>query len=383
MSIGRRAAALLALVSVLPAGLVPVSALDGQQAPRAFARANRPSGWIGITFDLELSKTWQAGTPEPEAAMVIAQVYDGSPAQRVGLQVGDSIVRINQRPVSWDAVSRLQAALQPGTEVSFQYRRGGRMRSVDLRASARPADDELAVLPQEVRDRVESAQALLLQHLDSAARVGLFAGAPSRTLVMFGAPGDSMVLTFPTPGVAPVPSEDAFDGGWTIAFGPAPTFGTAPASFEGVVARRPAQVVGIAPRSLEPAQRPVITPLESMRREMEATAQALATREEHRRPLAPYIQGQDVVAGARLTPLNAGLADYFAVSRGLLVIQVVEGTNAADAGVLPGDVIIASGQRSVTTIEELRELFRAARGARFVPLTLVRKTRRIEVAVPR
>jgi hypothetical protein len=202
---------------------------------------------------------------------------------------------------------------------------------------------------------------------------------------MFRAPGDSMVLTFPAPtGVGPVPGGEGFDGNFTIAFGPAPTFGPAPASFEGVIARQPSQVaVAMQARlsGVEPAQRPVVTPLEAMRREMEAAAQAIATREEHRRPLAPYILGQDVIAGAKLTPLNAGLSDYFAVSRGLLVVAVVDGTPASDAGVMPGDVIVASGQRGVSSVEELGALFRAARRSQSVPLTLIRKNRRIEVAV--
>jgi len=90
-----------------------------------------------------------------------------------------------------------------------------------------------------------------------------------------------------------------------------------------------------------------------------------------------------VIAGAKLAPLNAGLADYFGVSRGLLVVSVVDDTPAADAGVLAGDVVVSSGQRGLTTVEELRTVFISARGAESVPLTLIRKGRRLQVEVPR
>jgi S1-C subfamily serine protease len=101
------------------------------------------------------------------------------------------------------------------------------------------------------------------------------------------------------------------------------------------------------------------------------------------RPLAPYIMGQDWIAGARLTSLNAGLAGYFGVERGLLVVEVAPGTPAADAGVSSGDVILQAGNRAVTTLEELRAALAASRGQPSLTLTVVRKGRPFQLLLRR
>ena len=66
-------------------------------------------------------------------APVIGDVLPGSPAKRAGLRVGDSIVTIGNRPVqSW---SQLQERVMPaaGTDLPFEVRRGGKLRSFTVR----------------------------------------------------------------------------------------------------------------------------------------------------------------------------------------------------------------------------------------------------------
>jgi predicted metalloprotease with PDZ domain len=379
MRLWKRAALALALVTAVSG--VPLGHASGQ-TQESSRRAARPQGWIGITIDLDLQQAWQAGAPAPTPSMVIAEVFDGSPADRAGLEVGDTILRINQRPVSEDEIARLQSSLEPGNNVRFQFRRGGRNRSVSVRAAARPSDDvlQMALSPQ-IRLQVQSAQAVLLDQLDSARRFGRLASGGEeggRTLFTFRTPDDSVVLSFPgAPGMAPFPGGDAFDRTWTVSVRPRSS------SFEGVLSgQAPAGSAVQQVRRPGPEVAARQAALEAMRVEAGAT-RALARVEEHRRPLAPYILGKDVIAGAKLAPMNPELADYFGVSRGLLVVDVVDGTLAADAGVLSGDVIVSSGQRGVSTVEELRAVFASARGARSVPLTLIRKGRRLQVYVPR
>jgi S1-C subfamily serine protease len=381
--LGKRAAVLAGLATVLPVALPLHASLEAQEPPRRAERAARPQGWIGITFDLDLNAPWQAGvTVAP--AMVISRVYEGSPAARVGLQVGDSIIRINQRLVSQEVVERLQAQLQPGSGVSFQIRRAGRLQNVALRADSRPSDEELEIPAPQMLYRVQSAQAVMLQHMDSAARLSMFAvdneGRPTRTMLMLRTPGDSLVVTFPASS-GPLPGSDAFDRTWTIAVGPNP------APFEGVIAsarpQPPAPNAPVPPRArLQEASARTVA-MQVLQGEVAEAQRALATLAEHRRPLAPYTLGQDVIAGAKLAPLNPGLADYFGIARGLLVVAVLEDTPAADAGVLSGDVIVASGSRGVSTVEELRAVWTSSRGGNTVPLTLVRKGQRVTVSVPR
>jgi membrane-associated protease RseP (regulator of RpoE activity) len=123
------------------------------------------------------------------------------------------------------------------------------------------------------------------------------------------------------------------------------------------------------------------------RREVEALVRSApvamgASDVERVRPLAPYIMGQDWIAGARLTSLNAGLSGYFGVERGLLVVEVAPGTLADDAGVSSGDVILQAGGRAVTSLEELRAALASSRGPALT-LTVVRKGRPIQLSLRR
>jgi len=72
------------------------------------------------------------------------------------------------------------------------------------------------------------------------------------------------------------------------------------------------------------------------------------------RALLPYLFGRDHVAGARLTPLNPGLARYFSTETGVLVTSVVDGTPAAEAGLRPGDILLVVSGRRVESLEDVR-----------------------------
>ena len=61
------------------------------------------------------------------------------------------------------------------------------------------------------------------------------------------------------------------------------------------------------------------------------------------------------IAGAELQPLNPGLAEFFGgTERGLVVLQVLSGTPAHRLGLRPGDVIVEAGGRRVSGPEGLR-----------------------------
>jgi membrane-associated protease RseP (regulator of RpoE activity) len=91
--------------------------------------------------------------------------------------------------------------------------------------------------------------------------------------------------------------------------------------------------------------------------------------------------GPRAVAGAELTPLNPGLAQYFGATDGVLVLDAREGTPAARAGLQAGDVITQANGVAVTSIAELRRTIERTRGD--TTLRVLRSGRSIEVTLRR
>jgi serine protease DegS len=95
-------------------------------------------GWIGIVpEDLPEQRAQQLGLGE--AAVVIGNLYVGSPAQRAGLQPGDLLLDIDgTAPHSaQDALGRI-ASLQPGTSVVLRGMRDGRVFELRAQVGERP-----------------------------------------------------------------------------------------------------------------------------------------------------------------------------------------------------------------------------------------------------
>jgi S1-C subfamily serine protease len=100
-----------------------------------------------------------------------------------------------------------------------------------------------------------------------------------------------------------------------------------------------------------------------------------------RRPLLPYITGANRVAGAEWRRLDAALGAYFGVSRGVLVLDVAEGTPARRAGLQPGDVILRLGDLEVSDVETLRAVLARSPGP--LSVELVRRGHPLRVILPR
>ena len=76
--------------------------------------------------------------------------------------------------------------------------------------------------------------------------------------------------------------------------------------------------------------------------------------------------GQHFVMGAQLMSLKPGLSEYFEADEGVLVVEVLEGTPAAEAGIVPGDVIVRAGRHAVREVDDVRRALAEGRaGLRF------------------
>jgi membrane-associated protease RseP (regulator of RpoE activity) len=90
--------------------------------------------------------------------------------------------------------------------------------------------------------------------------------------------------------------------------------------------------------------------------------------------------GANFVSGAQVTTLNPSMSNYFGVERGVLVMEVLEGTPASEAGLRPGDVITRAGRTEIREVSELRRA--VVEGRQGIRLRVVRKGQERTVRLP-
>ncbi|HEU4400608.1 MAG TPA: S1C family serine protease, partial [Candidatus Polarisedimenticolia bacterium] len=138
------------LVSYASEGSHPTPSPVGLFIPAAHARrALRlmlstpalPWPFIGLLLDDPLLASGSGPPREDDTAVRVRRVMPGSPAAAAGLQVGDRITAIGERPVG-DRFEALDAVLdlEPGRSVSLRFERDGRPATITLKPGRRPAD---------------------------------------------------------------------------------------------------------------------------------------------------------------------------------------------------------------------------------------------------
>ena len=108
---------LFALVAVLGAD---ASNMSAQVVARRPGSPSVERAWLGISYESVRGRPGDA-----RATLVILEVVDGSPAQRAGIQVGDTLVNINGLRASDELLQSLASSLSVGDTVKIRMRRGG------------------------------------------------------------------------------------------------------------------------------------------------------------------------------------------------------------------------------------------------------------------
>lgn len=86
-----------------------------------------------------------------------------------------------------------------------------------------------------------------------------------------------------------------------------------------------------------------------------------------------------VVAGVQLVPMNEELGKAFGVDKGLLVLEVLQGTPGREAGIKVGDVLLDANEVVLTSAVTLsRAISRVASTTRTVTLTVLRANKKRE-----
>ncbi len=100
-------------------------------------------GWLGVVIQ-EVSKDLAEsfGLDKPAGAL-IAQVLEGSPADKGGLQVGDVILSMNGHPIVMSAdLPHLVGGLKPGAKADLEVMRGGKRQTIAITVGALPAESD-------------------------------------------------------------------------------------------------------------------------------------------------------------------------------------------------------------------------------------------------
>lgn len=273
------------------------------------------------------------------AGILVGQVLKSSPADKAGMEPGDTVVRINGEPATAERLGATARRVRPGETVRLDVRRAGHEHSLTLVAAERPsylAPEPMYVgMPREEIFRVDgdSIRHTMRIYLDSArfALDSLHVRLP-RTIVR----SDSLIVM-------------QFDG-------------------------RRADTIRL-PR------------MDSLRMHMSRLEDSIRVnipriqvwRESSDGPPAFDVEliGRRAIAGAAFRELGSQLASYFGVREGLLVDNVASGTPASKAGLQAGDVVTAANGRPIGDIADLRRAVGGRTGA--VKLDLVRKGKKQQV----
>lgn len=125
---------------------IPINvALDVAEQLKANGKVSR--GWLGVVIqevNKDLAESF--GLDKPAGALV-AQVLDGGPAAKGGLQVGDVILSLDGKPIVMSAdLPHLVGAIKPGNEAKLEVVREGDRKTLKVEIGALPEEgDELAL----------------------------------------------------------------------------------------------------------------------------------------------------------------------------------------------------------------------------------------------
>jgi membrane-associated protease RseP (regulator of RpoE activity) len=381
------------------------------QSRASWMEADR--GWIGISFEV-VTDGW--GRPE---YVEITDVSAGSPARAAGLRRGDRLLAINEldRPSELAQLSE-RLHLRSGDRVAMEIERDGQRRQLELEAARRPEDFQVGSTV-EFTLRSDSMVETWVRAMDSL-RIELTAENGERV----GLRREGRERDDPRTRVRVVRGSEGVGGGSPYEFfvfrgemhdslrGEMIVLEQAVSEIESRMEAREQELYMVLGRDAGIHIEDDVE-LTRLRGELAAvsartagTANALAdaTRstagfvpdapgvasrapskrvgaDSEYRPLTPYLLGRNRVAGAEVIDLRPELAAYFEVGAGVLVVDVVPGTPAAVAGIVPGDVITRLDQVGVRSVEDLRYGISVAGDS--LPISLVRQGSSVQVLLRR
>jgi membrane-associated protease RseP (regulator of RpoE activity) len=359
MKTGRITMAVLAWAVLLPL------AAEAQTTYRIMQR-----GVLGIMTEAATT----AGAPETTARVII-DVVPESPAARAGVMRGDTLIAINRRAATEDA---MRAQYEPGDTVLLSVRRDGREHEFTVVATARTAAFQtltVNALPDSVRRQIEVIMDAVRVQADTL---------HMRNLTIERLRGDSaIVFRFGDDSTRAVHMRAIAEGAFNldslrargIRLDSVRHFIMRDDSVRARILRRDGTTIMLDSLPGLPEGRIRMIPFRGDSLPGMLPAEIFAS---------GFTIGMRAIAGAELSDLNPGLSAYFGVTDGVLVLNAREGTPAALAGIAAGDVIVQVNGRTVASIAEMRAAFDAAGGpGTAVPVRVVRRGQNVDLTLTR
>ncbi|NNF38784.1 MAG: PDZ domain-containing protein [Gemmatimonadetes bacterium] len=338
-------------------------------------------GWLGFRSTVQVFVD-DSGSRLTGSSLRVSEVFSDGPADRSGLRPGDLLVGFNGAALSVDRFQSVAQRLRPGDPVSLTVLRDGRRLDVTLTAEPRPSLE--VMVPLQLQRALDASRSTFVARLDSV-RPRIASAPRMADLELRRIRADSLHTVTVLSDGGPPRLEIRTPEGVFEWIGPGSPTASAPRAFSAWVYRTPTDSTGHRvtgghvrtgaapepdPRAPSSPPAPPSVGRATVRPVPSPTPMGI-------RPLAPYLAGLNRVAGAELTTLSGELATYFLADHGLLVTDVAEGTPAADAGLVPGDVIVEAGGRAVVSIDALRAALSARAGP--IQLGVVRRGLRVDV----
>ena len=128
-------------------------------------------GWLGVSIQSITPKLADAMGLEQEEGALVAQVFDGSPAERAGLTSGDVIVRVGEHSVSDSrALTQRVAAYAPGEAAAFHVIRDGKPQRFKVTLAERERAEPLRLASHRDSDLNTERLGLLVRPVDNRSR---------------------------------------------------------------------------------------------------------------------------------------------------------------------------------------------------------------------
>ena len=110
---------------------------------RAHGRIER--GWLGVQIQMVTEEIAAGLGVEAERGALVSAVVTDGPAALAGVKEGDLILRVDGQTVDrFKELPRMIAETRPGTEVTLQVRRNGRIERIAVSIGEMPGEDRIA-----------------------------------------------------------------------------------------------------------------------------------------------------------------------------------------------------------------------------------------------